>query len=386
MTSLDVSGALPPLVVKWVSEERDVQRALDLATDLGTTKEYVRETERLVSLLEAVIDGPSLINAIPMLRGAQRKAQQIDNRIGQLRVRLMTIAEKNGQHSSGEFAALKQERQDLEKQLRQLPTTDGEYKRREKESRKIYDRMRKELARNVIRIDQLSAMVVAIERFIADPRYVEGASEESVQAVIEELERHKAAIKSMREEVLGVRGDVDAARYTVGVGDNIDRRDAELKKQIRKLVEKERELLRGKGGDTGRRLEQVYAAADDVERLVSRFSDDVTREAHRQIATMRRQVRSERDRVASYQSELRLLNDEAEEVVGGVAFENFSNVRKRFYDLILKADVGIIDVAWLRKEEHTTRINELTKGRLNEIRTLDDEFQEVRSGTENQAR
>lgn len=386
MTTLDVSGALPALVVRWVSEERDVQRALELANDLGTTKEYVRETERLVSLLEAVIDGPSLINAIPMLRDAQRKAQQIENRIGQLRVKLMSIAEKKGEHSSGEFAALKQERQALEKKLRQLPTTDAEYKLRENESRKIYDRMRKELSRNIIRIDQLTAMVVAIEKFITDPRYVEGATEESVQAVVEELERHKASINSMREEVLIVQRDVDAARYQVGVGDIVDREDAELKKQIRELAQKERNLLRSQGGETGIRLERAYASADSVELLISSFSEEVNREAHRQIETMQRQVHSEKDRVVNYQSELRLLRDEAEEVVGGVAFENFSNVRKRFYDLILKADVGIIDVAWLRKEEHTTRINELTKGRLNEIRTLDDEFQEVRSGTENQAR
>jgi hypothetical protein len=41
--------------------------------------------------------------------------------------------------------------------------------------------------------------------------------------------------------------------------------------------------------------------------------------------------------------------------------------------------VGIIDVAWLRKEEHSARRDELTKGRLQDIRILDDEFQEVRT-------
>ena len=101
---------------------------------------------------------------------------------------------------------------------------------------------------------------------------------------------------------------------------------------------------------------------------------------------MRGQVRTERDKVAYYRSELRDLNDEAEVVVGGVAFENLSNVRSRFQELILKADVGIIDVAWLLKEEHTARISEITKGRLKEMKALDDEFQEVRSGAKDRKR
>ena len=44
---------------------------------------------------------------------------------------------------------------------------------------------------------------------------------------------------------------------------------------------------------------------------------------------------------------------------------------------VTAADVGIIDVAWMRKEEHSTRQQELTKDRLNEIKALDEEFQEV---------
>ncbi|MCP4677056.1 MAG: tetratricopeptide repeat protein [Deltaproteobacteria bacterium] len=385
MDALNVSGALPPLIVKWVSEEREVQRAMNLATDLGAAREYVRETERLVRLLEAVIDGPSRINAIPMLREAKRRAQQISNQLGKLRGRLMKIAEKQ-LAGSAEVQRIGAERRKLESQLAALPTTNSEFEQREKKAREVYNRMRQELSRNIIRLDQLSAMVVAIERFISDPQYTEGVSTANLAGYRQELGRHQQAVAEMHQQISRVKNDLDSARYQVGVGDTHDRKDEQLKKRIRGLAKKERRILGSQGGKAGKRLERVHATIDSVERVVSRFEQEVDREADHQVESMRKQVLTERDRVSDYHAELRLLDTEAEEVIGGVTFENFSNVRKRFQKLIVKADVGIIDVAWLRKEEHTSRINELTKGRLNDIKNLDDEFQEVRGDKDNPER
>lgn len=49
----------------------------------------------------------------------------------------------------------------------------------------------------------------------------------------------------------------------------------------------------------------------------------------------------------------------------------------RFYDLVLRADVGNIDVAWAEREEHRMRVELLTRERAREIKALDDEFNEI---------
>jgi hypothetical protein len=81
--------------------------------------------------------------------------------------------------------------------------------------------------------------------------------------------------------------------------------------------------------------------------------------------------------VEGYRGQLATLETEAEDVVGGVTFANFSLVRARFYDLVLRADVGTIDVSWAEREEHRTRVEMLTRSRAFEIQALDDEFQEI---------
>ena len=381
ISALDVSNVLPPLVVKWVGDEPEVQRALELAKELGAAKGYVRETERLIRLLEAVVDGPSSINAIPLLRIAKRRAQELNNRLGQLRGKLLAIADDDLGDIS-EIAALNAEQRRLTDELKALPTNAEEFKKRDKESSAIYSRMRRELQRNTIRLDRIRAMAVAIERFVEDPRYVEGVPKASLEALRGELRRHRVGIAEMQQQIDEIRNDVDQAKYQVGIGDSRDKRDEQLRVQIKKLAEKERAILRSRGGDLGRRISEALGAIDKVEARVHRFEREVGAEAERQVERIRVQVREERDRIVGYNSDLASLGDEAEEVVGGVAFENFSSVRKRFRELVLKADVGIIDVAWLRKEEHTSRINEFTQSRLKEIKQLDDEFQEVRTKAE----
>jgi TolA-binding protein len=382
MTTLDVSGMLPSLVVKWVTEENEVQRALELTSDLGVAREYARETERLVRLLEAVIDGPSRINAIPNLRSAMRKSQQMSNQLSQLRGRLLSVEQRKLGGSDPGLEELRRERKQLQDDLDRLPTSGNEFDKREEKSRSVYRRMRHELARNEIRLDKLQAIIVALERFVEDPRYTEGATEESLDALRAELLRHRRGVEEMREKVGAIRDGVERARYQVGVGDSADDRDRELRERIRELSRRERELLRGRGGETGRRLDGVYAVIDQAEQVLSAFQRKVRTEADRRIEEMRAQVKREKDRLKRYRSEIQALNDEAEQVVGGVTYANFSSVRKRFHDLILKADVGIIDVAWMRKEEHSDRISELTKTRLSEIKRLDEEFQEVRDKEE----
>ncbi len=64
-------------------------------------------------------------------------------------------------------------------------------------------------------------------------------------------------------------------------------------------------------------------------------------------------------------------------MVGAITYLNFDRIRQRFSDLVLRADVGKIDVAWARREDARLRIDALTRERAREIQALDDEFRDV---------
>lgn len=377
LTTLDVSSVLPPLVVKWMEEEKEVQHALSVANDLGVCGQYVRETDRVVGLMEAVLKGPSRLNAVPALREAQRRALELENRVAQLRARLVRAADKELGEANPAIATLSSELTGFETDVKSLPTAEQDFQRRDREVKKTFEDLRQSLSREAIRLDQLSAMTVAIERFVSDSRYTGGATPDSVKAVRDELSRHRQGIADMRTEAEALKGSVERSQYQAGAGDMRDMADEGTRGKVRDLGRRGREAA-GQG-EFAARLARTFAAMDEVDAVLVRFTKDVESEAARQIEKIEREVDAERMHVDKYRTELAGLNKEAEEVVGGVTYENFSGVRSKFHDMILKADVGIIDVAWLRKEEHVSRNKELTKERLKEIRALDDEFREVKS-------
>jgi hypothetical protein len=81
--------------------------------------------------------------------------------------------------------------------------------------------------------------------------------------------------------------------------------------------------------------------------------------------------------VASYRATLGGYNNDSAEVGGGVFAESFRQVAQRFYNIVVRADVGIIDVAWALKDSATRETNRLTAERKRELKLIDDEFKEV---------
>ena len=97
----------------------------------------------------------------------------------------------------------------------------------------------------------------------------------------------------------------------------------------------------------------------------------------RKVESVREKVKYEAALLAQYNAEVQVASADAQNLVGRIAFESFKRVRRQFYDLVLKADVGLVDVAWTRKQDKTNQIQSLAKQKDKELRELEDEFKEV---------
>jgi len=102
------------------------------------------------------------------------------------------------------------------------------------------------------------------------------------------------------------------------------------------------------------------------------------------VAEMQKVLGEEGAKLTGYRTQLATLEGQSEDVVGGIALLNFRQVRQRFYDLVLRADVGTIDVAWAVREEHRTRGETLTRERARALQSLDDEYRDIMDQQESQ--
>jgi hypothetical protein len=99
-----------------------------------------------------------------------------------------------------------------------------------------------------------------------------------------------------------------------------------------------------------------------------------SRAAEARAGALRARIGSERRELASHAGAIDGVVQEAKSFVGELAFRSFRAVREQFYQLVLKADVGIVDVAWSRKRERLDKIQLLSQQKATELQQLDGDF------------
>ncbi|HEX6245449.1 MAG TPA: hypothetical protein VFZ61_31215, partial [Polyangiales bacterium] len=166
---------------------------------------------------------------------------------------------------------------------------------------------------------------------------------------------------------------LEAGRLQVGVGDSRYTHDEQLRRQYVDLIDRERHLL----GSRDATVDAMFTRVTNVESSLGSRDAQIDTAIAERIGQMKQVLDAERTNVEGYQTQLGKLETDAEDVVGGVTYANFSAVRQRFYDLVLRSDVGTIDVSWADREEHRMRVELLTRERAREIQALDDEFKEI---------
>ena len=368
MHTFDANAFLPPLAQRWASLEGDMDRALGVLQDLAEARQLVRETSLLVQRLTAALSQPNRVAVFADLRRQRETTTALRNRV--LRVRQQALAlESRGGASSPELEEVRARRREIERFVERMPTSEDDFEQMDDEVLSRYRRLERELSRMEVELLGMEARIAATERYLADTAGTRDASGD--QAVRSELATQRRALEEYRADIGQLRVLLEAGRLQVGVGDDRYERHARLRAEHAQLVERERAL----GGSS--RFEAQFRRMAAIESQLDTRDAEIDRIVDERTASIRTEVDEESGRIEGYRRELATLEGEAEDVVGAVTYDNFRRVQQRFYDLVLRADVGRIDVSWAEREEHRMRVEMLTRERSQELRALDDEFREI---------
>jgi hypothetical protein len=114
------------------------------------------------------------------------------------------------------------------------------------------------------------------------------------------------------------------------------------------------------------RLATVRARARAVEASVAA-------EAARRARELQARIALDVAALAEHDASLDGVQGRARDALGGVALRSIAEVRAQFYRLVLKADVGLVDVAWSRKRQRVERIQQLAIQKDADLEQLDRE-------------
>lgn len=368
--SFSVDTLLPESARRWSVEDPQFDRAVAALTELTTTRRLIRETADLVERLGLALESRTVVNVFSDTREQAQIIEALRNRIEAQRAALARAEERASTVASPELRAARERRRALEAELGSAPTTGDSIEARDERRVQQLRMLGRRLREVEVEIMGLDARITATEHFLATRPMSNASGTEAVRA---ELAMHRSAVAAYRAHVVELRRAIELARMDVGVGDDLYVRDAETRTRYEAALAEERRL----SGQVGGPAEAYYRRLAAVERGLVAREAEILGIVRTRTATIRAVVTEESRNLQDYRATLASLEGDAEVVVGGVSAETFRRVRGRFYDIIIRSEIGHVDVAWVEREQHRQELEELTQTRAAELEEIDSEFNDI---------
>ena len=365
----DMDDFLPESARRWIDLEGDYERALEVLADLSEANQLVRETDELAQRITAALSAPNRVSVFSDLRRQRERTTGLRNRAARVRGTLINSESQTQGNRQGEIARVRARRQELQVEVMKMPTDTEDFIDRDLDKLEEYRAAERDLQGLRVEILGLEARIVASRSglVLVDPEKVDR------NALRAQLAQHETEVKEHEEQLTWIRRRLEVGRLHVGVGDKRYQADDAERSKFINLVDRERELA-GTGGPA---FNAAFARVAAVERQLDERDAQVAAVVKRRVSEMMSVVDEETANLARYRKALGSLEGETEDVVGAITYLNFNRVHDRFYDLVLRADVGKIDVSWAKREDHRLRIDALTRERARDLQALDDEFRDV---------
>jgi TolA-binding protein len=386
LEKFDISVFVPPAASKWVKAEPDVARMIGLASDVGELQRDLQSSEKLVERIQHAMQGSSRTGIFPDLAAARAKSVEIENQLIAVREkfvgRVRGILEASltaDERKTLDHIAL--EREGLERQLKNLPTTEDAIHSRESQVKAQYRELDGHASELNVEIQALEAQLVAIEQYYRSSRAQQRIKPEDIQQPIKDL---RATVETLRDTHDKIREQIaDATREDTAAG-GAGQVEHDAGVRLTDLLRQEEDVqarakVRLGPGDqqTVDRMNGILSRADAIGKQIDEFNLRVDKQVDVRLITVKSYLATEKEELAKATAKLGEVVNESQSLGGGLAQAMFTRVADRFYDLVVRSDVGIIDVSWGMKDQKTAAVTKLTNLKNLELRALDEDFKKV---------
>jgi tetratricopeptide (TPR) repeat protein len=391
LSKFDMATILPPVAGKLMQGEENVQHVATLIGDESELKKSLDESEEIIRRLDKAMTGPARVNVFPELAAARAKSIAVNNEISVVKEALANKMSKligNVGGAEQELKGLEGERDVLEQKLRALPVNAEGMEQRQQRARAQFNDLDKRVVELQTEVNGLRASAVATRKFYQDevqktlPLDQQGRAQTELDGAITEVETEGDTAERMRKEL-------DDAKMSVGV-DDADMQQAQVLRtkyddvlrRLHDLDVRVRSQLNASDRAKAEQVESILDRARAVEGKVNAFNGRIDQMLDVRLKDLLTEVSDEKLKIGAYRQQLGGYTTESADVGGGIMAEQFKAVTTRFYNVVVRADVGIIDVAWALKDSSTRNTNRLVAERKRELKLLDDEFKSVDKAAE----
>jgi tetratricopeptide (TPR) repeat protein len=386
LDKFDIGAFVPPTAAKWVKAEPEVSRMMVLASDMGDMQRDLAESQKLMDRIQHVMDGKGRVGIFPDLASLRTKSTEITNQLVGTRQKyavkirsilepVLTAEEKKA------LDGIMIERDGIEKQLSALPTTDEGVLQHERSMKERFSDIDRQASELNVEIQNMEAQLVAIENYYRVSRSEQKIRPEDIRQPVADMrgtiEELRALHDKLREAIADARRDATAAG---GIGEVERETTRKLSDTLqRELAIEKNAMARLTGSDRLQveRMMDLLGRTDAIEAQLRTFDQRVDTQVNARLEKVTRYLQAGKEELSAAANKLGAIVEQSKSMGGGLAQAMFTKVADKFYDLVVRSDVGIIDVSWGLKDQKTSVVTKLTNQKSLELKALDEDFRRV---------
>lgn len=386
--AFEVNVTMPEIAASWIRREPDVNRIVSIETDLGQIEDEIKDAEATIERLERALSSSSRIYIFPRLADKRTRATEILEEMFRIRLELVAkerklIKEVATTADRSELNTLRARRKAAAEQLASLPGADVAYGKRIEQARNKFTVLDQKAAEVATIIDASRATLVALERYVEQEKAA-GRGPTNIFEARKAIEELKTEIADMSTELGKLRREAILAKDEAGTGDEVAMRARELRAQLRAALTAEHDYmtrfasnLTGSKRATARKIATMMRTSQAVTKKLDKVQETVDEIVEFALTDVRSSLVEEKTRLAAYKREFVEYEAESRVLGGDILAISFKVVRDKFYDVIIRSDIGVIDVSWSQKESIDELSARLGLDKLREMRTLREEFRDI---------
>src|SRR5450432_1844647 len=385
LDKFDIGAFVPPTAAKWVKSEPDVARMMALATDVGEMQRDLADSQKLVERIEHVMQGSGRVGIFPDLASARTKAIEMTNLVVETRekferkIRAIIDSVLTGDERK-QLDHLAIERDGFERQTNR-PTTDEGVQAHERTMKGQFAELDQQVSEMNVEIQALEAQLVAVEQYYRVSRSEQKIRPEDIEGPVRDMRTAIDELRTMHDKLREEIADATHDAATSGSADQAEHETAlklsDVLRQELAIEQKAATRLSGTDRVQVDRINDLLARCDAIDVQLNAFDKRVEGQVGVRIATVTRYLSGAKEQLALAGEKLGSVLDESKSLGGGLAQAMFTRVAEKFYDLVVRSDVGIIDVSWGLKDQKTQAVTKLTSLKNLELKALDEDFRKV---------
>ncbi len=379
---IEVSGELPELAVDWAREAAEEERVFAIVDDVARSRKLIKRSRKIVALLKAALGSESRAKVFPEVLQQLQSVVALLNQLGVARLSLAHGMDDVASSASGQLDKIRRERRKLMGRLGEVPTNPGDFTVRESQAETSWNHVSQMLQRLQLQADHLRALVNGLRRLLSESqRYGINADQSSLERFRLEIAENEKDLAVYTRRIDELRAQVEIGRVQSGFGDERFQEDEKVRLGFRELFGKEVQLAQASKDSSeaeySRSVAPILARMSKTEARLDSFMKQLDAAVYSQGEEIRGVLAEEAKAIEMYASRLDTMDQHARLLVGEVAKNNFVRAKDRLKDVVMRADVGLVQQAWEVREEQKQRVFDLLRERAQEDRLINDELREV---------